>query len=333
MLASFTRNHLPVNIPETLEEDPSSRFKSLDAAALSYYRNQGYVILSGVLDQTTCTQLRANWESEVKPFSGKIYRQATAKLEANAFTPEGWVINPVLNLQSLDPKCFPKLRTNTEQLIFNNRAIMNGIATILEDKPKIVQSMYFEGNSSTWEHQDTYYLDSEHAGSMCAGWIALEDIQAGAGRFFICPTSHQVTIAHQDSAINVVDHHQEYIDMVVETIKTHRLSIAAPCLKAGDMLIWNSRTIHGSLQTSPGNTSSRSSITFHAIPASHNFLALQFQKRLLNCQDLGHVLIHRPKDQARRRQKLLQLAEARAPRLFHFAKGTLLKTLLRLSNG
>ena len=37
--------------------------------------------------------------------------------------------------------------------------------------------MYFEGNSATWEHQDTYYLDSEKVGCMIAGWIALENIK------------------------------------------------------------------------------------------------------------------------------------------------------------
>ena len=33
--------------------------------------------------------------------------------------------------------------------------------------------MYFEGNSATWEHQDSYYLDDEDTGSMLACWIAL----------------------------------------------------------------------------------------------------------------------------------------------------------------
>ncbi len=309
MLAAFTRNHLPVNVPETPEEDPSSRFSGMDQAALEYYREQGYVIFSGILNQATCARLRSDWEREVKPFGGKIYRQTTARLEVNAFTPEGWVLNPVLNLQSLDPSCFPQLRANAEQLIFNNSAIMKGVATILGDKPKIVQSMYFEGNSATWEHQDTYYLDSEHVGGMWAGWIALEDIQAGAGRFFICPGSHRIPIAQQDSAINVVDHNQDYIDLVVQAIRTHQIAVSAPCLRTGDLLIWNSRTIHGSLQSSSGNSSRRSSITFHAIPARHDFLVLQFQKRQL------------------------RLAEARAPRLFHAAKGTVLKTLLKLPNG
>ena len=45
------------------------------------------------------------------------------------------------------------------------------------ERPKFVQSMNFEGNSATWEHQDSYYLDDEKTGKMIAGWLALEDIK------------------------------------------------------------------------------------------------------------------------------------------------------------
>ena len=42
--------------------------------------------------------------------------------------------------------------------------------------------MLFEGNPTTWPHQDTYYLDSERIGGMTAAWIAVEDIKPGAGK-------------------------------------------------------------------------------------------------------------------------------------------------------
>ena len=78
------------------------------------------------------------------------------------------------------------------------------------DEVKLVQSMYFEGNSATWEHQDTYYLDSEKIGSMVAGWIALEDIEADAGRFFVCPKSHLIDMGLQNTENNVIDDHEIY---------------------------------------------------------------------------------------------------------------------------
>ena len=63
--------------------------------------------------------------------------------------------------------------------------------------------MYFEGNSVTGEHQDTYYLDSNNMGTLTAAWIALEEIKADAGRFFICEKSHKIDISK--IKINIVE--------------------------------------------------------------------------------------------------------------------------------
>ena len=46
--------------------------------------------------------------------------------------------------------------------------------------------------------------------------------------------------------------------------------IKAPYMAAGDILFWNSWTIHGSLDTQ-SVTDSRSSITMHAIPENKKF--------------------------------------------------------------
>ena len=131
--------------------------------------------------------------------------------------------------------------------------------------------MYFEGNSATWEHQDTYYLDSEKIGVMTAGWLALEEIKADAGRFFICPLSHKIDLGKQNSTNNVAENHVKYIEEVVATVKSKNMTIKAPYMNVGDILFWNSRTIHGSLDSQNANFS-RSSITLHAIPQSHKLL-------------------------------------------------------------
>ena len=62
-------------------------------------------------------------------------------------------MNPILNLQSLNPNLFGSLRQAVEKEVFTNLNICNLLKSILGEKPKIVQSMYFEGNSATWEHQ------------------------------------------------------------------------------------------------------------------------------------------------------------------------------------
>ena len=107
-------------------------------------------------------------------------------------------MNPILNLQSLNPRYFYNLRSNFENIVGSNKILADFVKYLIGDKPNIVQSMYFEGNSTaTWEHQDSY-LDDEDTGTMVAGWIALEDIKSDAGRFFVCPKSHLFDYAKMD---------------------------------------------------------------------------------------------------------------------------------------
>ena len=125
--------------------------------------------------------------------------------------------------------------------------------------------------------------------------FSLEEIKADAGRFFICPESHKIDLGKQNSNNNIVDNHNAYIQEVVSIIKSKKMPIKAPYLNVGDILFWNSRTIHGSLDSQSKNFS-RSSITIHAIPHNHKLLQFHSRKIDLKTDDLTNSLIHRPKD-------------------------------------
>jgi phytanoyl-CoA hydroxylase len=189
--------------------------------------------------------------------------------------------------------------------------------------------MYFEGNSATWEHQDSYYLDSEHVGSMAAAWIAVEDIAATAGRFFICPGSHKIDLGLQSTANNIADNHDVYIRSVVQKIEELGLPIRAPFLQKGDVLLWNAWTIHGSLNSQDAQHA-RSSITCHAIPESHRFLQLQSRVMTLNPPRVNGVRVHRPKDLALARNRLVFYVETHYPDVFYRLKKAGIRMQVRL---
>ena len=134
---------------------------------------------------------------------------------------KNWIMNPILNLQSLDPNKFKRLRQITQEKIFNSDIICNILSQFLNDKPKIIQSMFFEGNSFTQEHQDTYYLDSENIGNLTAAWIALEEIKADAGRFFICSKSHKIKIEDLKYYDQILSNHDIYIDEIISICKNN----------------------------------------------------------------------------------------------------------------
>jgi len=241
---------------------------------------------------------------------------------------KGWVMNPILNLQSLNPKDFKNIREWSTNRIICSEKITKVFENIFKEPPKIVQSMYFEGNSATWEHQDTYYLDSERIGTMAAAWIALEDIEVNAGRFFVCPKTHLLKLNKQNKANNVAYNHDVYIKQIVELMKKEKMPIIAPYLKKGDALFWNSRTIHGSLDTQDIQNS-RSSITVHAIPSKDLFLQLQSRKIDIPTDKVNNAKIWRPKDQAKLKNRIILALESKFPGPFYTIKKTIINMMVK----
>src|SRR3546814_4019491 len=160
------------------------------------------------------------------------------------------------------------------------------LPSIIGETGKLVQSMYFQGNSATWAHQDTYYLDAEEIGRMCAGWFAMEDIAPGAGRFYIYPKSHLINMAKNGGDIDIAFNHGRYKKVLIDVIRNHGLDCRAPALQQGDVLFGSAKTIHGSLATTQPRRS-RSSYTAHYIPAPSRFL--QFQSRIRKQIGRAHV--------------------------------------------
>lgn len=321
MIDLKTPRGLSVRVPEDLDEDPSPRFSVAAAAeARRYYAANGYVIFRSLYPARSCDTIRRLWDEEVKPYDGYIYRQSSAgKAETHVKNSTGWIMNPILNLQSVDPGRFPQFRDFATREILARQELQRAFAVLLNEAPKVVQSMYFEGNSATWEHQDTYYLDSEVVGEMAAAWIALEDIAPRAGRFFICPGSHKIRLDDHSLYNNIAVNHDAYIRSVVDQIRARKLEIRAPVLYKGDVLFWNSMTIHGSLD-SQDPAHARSSITCHAIPKSRRFLSLQQRLSSPPTDEVAGMPIFRPKDLALTRNRVVLFFETRFPRIFYWLK-------------
>lgn len=320
MIELKTPRGLPVLVPETEAEDPSPKFDVNDVEGFArYYKENGYAIIRNLFPADRCDRVRSLWESEVKGFDGFMYRQATARVEKHVKNDKGWIMNPILNLQSINPRQFGEFRQYATEHILTDARLRAMFETLFSDTPKVVQSMYFEGNSATWEHQDSYYLDSETVGEMAAAWIAVEDISAEAGRFFVCPKSHLIKLDDHSLYNNIAENHDGYINSVVQKIRDEKLTIRAPVLKKGDVLFWNAWTIHGSLDSQDANFS-RSSITCHAIPTKKKFLQLQTRVLDLATERINGVNVYKPKDLSRGRNRAVFYVEAHFPTAFYWLK-------------
>lgn len=332
MLQLNTKKNIPLNVPENIDEDETLRFKVSEVhKALEYYNEHGYVIFSKCINQNDCDHILSLWNKLIKTYKGKIYRQTTGKAEKNIFNDSNWVMNPVLNLQSLNPKKFGELRQATEHKIFNNKNLCGILNNFFSDKPKIIQSMFFEGNSFTQEHQDTYYLDSENVGNLTAAWIALEEIKANAGRFFVCSKSHKINIKELKYYNQILSNHDLYVDEIISICRENGFEFKAPFLDKGDVLLWNSKTLHGSLNSN-STTNSRASITLHSIPSKERHL--QWHSRFIDMKldDLGNSLIYRRKDQNLFFNKFILFIESYFPLLFYYFKKIIVKLVFKQSH-
>jgi phytanoyl-CoA hydroxylase len=299
--------------------DDFAYFSASETAEINaYYAEYGYVVVRGLVSAAVLDAANTAFDREILPSTRFIYRQASANPERHVLSANGYMLNSLLNLQSLDPRFYGGFRAAAQQLLADAR--MQGVAReLLGESGKLVQSMYFHGNPVTWPHQDTYYLDSEHLGSMTAAWIAAEDISPGAGRFFVYPGSHKIDMRKNGGNFDIAFNHDRYKELVRNVIKDQRLQCRAPALAKGDVLFWHARTIHGSLPTSQPERSRRS-FTAHYIPASHRFFQWQSRPKPLRYTVVNGMQMALPKDQARALNRSVLFVETRFPRAFRTAK-------------
>ncbi|MCI0637560.1 MAG: phytanoyl-CoA dioxygenase family protein [Gemmataceae bacterium] len=314
-----------ITIPKSVKDD-FAYFNLADATGIrSYYDREGYVVVRGLIDPDACDHAHAAFEREVKPSKRYIYRQASADPECNVFTGYGFMLNSIVNVQSVDPNHFPEFRRSGLEIITSSG--LQAVLRILFGEPgKLVQSMYFEGNPATWAHQDTYYLDSERIGAMTAAWFAVENIEPGAGRYYVYPKSHLVDMVKNGGDFDIAFNHGRYKDLVKQIIHDEGFECRAPALAKGDVLFWNGKTIHGSLETPDGHFSRRS-FTGHYIPESHRFLQFQSVIKPLKLKSINGMSVHHPKDLANFLNRSILAVETTFPKSFKLLKRLAIKTV------
>ena len=93
-------------VPEYEDEDNTEKFLLSDGFdnPREFYEENGFVILKKIFSTNNCDAL-IKFGCRSVPFKGFIYRQATGKLE-KIFLKTKLGDEPILNLQSLNPKYF-----------------------------------------------------------------------------------------------------------------------------------------------------------------------------------------------------------------------------------
>ncbi len=318
----------PLTVPTRVDEQ-TDKYISLktEESVKSYYDENGYVVRRNLIPHELCDEMLRNFKEEVKPYKGHIYRQASANPEKHKFTEHNYMLNSILNLQSVSSENFPKFKSNGLNVL-SHEAIQHSLNTLMGEPGKLVQSMYFEGNPATWAHQDCYYLDSERDGAMIGMWLALEDIHPGGGRFYIYPTSHKIDIRKNGGDFDIAFNHDRYKVLVKKIIMDFDLKCEVPMLRKGDVLFWGGKTIHGALDTFEPRYS-RNSITGHFIPESTRFMQFQTIVKPLQLKKINGININFPKDLDVAKNKAIFKVETTFPKAFQLAKKVAIKMAVK----
>ncbi|MES2299923.1 MAG: phytanoyl-CoA dioxygenase family protein [Pseudomonadota bacterium] len=243
-------------------------YPALDSplAFKEYFEREGFILMRRAVQAPLCEGAKQAFLQEA--FLDKqafFVRHASGTYERHVYTDQGFMKFPIMNLQDISGKKYPQFKRRGLDLL-TQVSIKRAMEVLFGEPGRMIHTMYFDGNQTTWAHRDGHYIDSEHAGAMVGVWVAAEDIHPDSGRFFILPRSHRMALPGEDKNPNG----PAYKAMMAQFVREGPLDCVAPILEQGDVLLWTSLTIHGSLpSTNP--KFSRRSFTAHYVPQSHQF--------------------------------------------------------------
>ncbi|MGA2552189.1 MAG: phytanoyl-CoA dioxygenase family protein [Burkholderiaceae bacterium] len=328
-----------IHVPETLDEDSSYFSIEQLVAACAYYRDQGYVVIRGLVAPELCDRVMAAFDRQARNSKVPILRQKNMRYERNMFDSDGLLVNPIFNIQDLQSSHFGIFKQAVLDM-YTDSGVTRVAASVLGcvgagERVRLIESMFFEAPAGTWPHQDSYYQDSaDSLGGATAAWFALEDIGARAGRFYVCPRSHrEASPILNHGKNNFGTGHNHYREAVLALARQHQFEWRAPYLAKGDVLFWNSLTIHGSLSQAAGSHESRRSLTGHYLRRTDELL--QFHTRLRHQKKSHHrgVEIGLLHDQDELRNRVARTMAFHFPGLWATARSVAIKALVHSRGG
>jgi phytanoyl-CoA hydroxylase len=315
-------------VPETLEEDSAYFSADQMSEARAYFDRYGYVVIRGLVPLDLVAQVQSAFDDELRRSRAPILRQKNMRYERNSFDGAGFLQNPIFNIQDIERRPFTAFKTAAFNVLAS-AAIARVLEALLGGPSRLIQSMYFQAPAGTWPHQDSYYQDSARGLGRCvAGWFALEDIKAEAGRFYVCPRSHvDMPVVRNEGANNFADGHENYKQLMAEAIKDHGFEIKAPYMAAGDVLFWSSLTVHGSL-TAALPDQSRISMTAHYLRDDEEML--QFHSHIRAQPKTSHngMVVSLLHDQNRLANRVMRTAAFYLPGPYNFARRHAIRMLI-----
>ena len=223
------------------------------------FQEKGYYIFPKIFSKheidPLISELHKIREKRYKP---NFSSQATHRIIPFSFNEYGYLSESILGFTR--QWNIPKLARAGRQILLGlkMKKILNKVFPQFKD---FVQqnNMLFDKSMETIDHIDSWYLDTHPKGYLVGAWVALEDIHPHSGPFRVYPGSHKKIDPYRLQNLN----HNDFIEEISNIKKGFKAKELV--LKKGDLVIWDSRLIHGASKVKDASFS-RKSLTSHYYP-------------------------------------------------------------------
>lgn len=159
-----------------------------------------------------------------------------------------------------------------------------GFLDLLFGEPALAfQTLHFETGSTQAVHNDTAYVVLDEPKSLCATWVALEDIQPGTGELVYYPGGHrfgEFLYPNEKKSWNADEDgheiHNHHLGWLHKRAKELGVDLQMFQPKKGDVLFWHADLPHGGGPITKPNSTRRSLVTHycpvHCTPNYFRFL-------------------------------------------------------------
>ncbi len=230
----------------------------------SNFKEKGYCIFSNIFSKTDIDPI-LNELYKIRDKSRKPYyfSQATHRIVPFNFDENGYLSE---SIQGFTRQWNIKELANQGREILLGAKMLEVLKSVFPQFKDFVQqnNMLFDKSMETIDHIDSWYLDTHPKGYLVGAWIALENIHPDCGPFRVYPGSH----LDIDPYILQNMDHDDFVREISNIKKDYEAKELI--LNKGDVVIWDSRLIHGAARIK-NHSFSRKSLTAHYYPINCTF--------------------------------------------------------------
>ncbi|MFT7463873.1 MAG: phytanoyl-CoA hydroxylase [Pseudohongiellaceae bacterium] len=234
-----------------------------EAEQLRCFRDRGYVVWKGLIDDAEIDQLLAEIQG-IRQQPGRYLLTDHRRARPFRFSESDFdhfenIHDTHVNLEIARRICF-------------HPTIQRFLELIFEVRPIATQQLLFQRSNIHPMHQDTSFVCMREPLLMVASWIALEDVVPGRGELTYYEGSHRIAhFAYADGSkrsnplLDDGDEAREEILRRCHTLGCQKRDFIAG---KGDVLIWAADLVHGSNPRTRPEEETRRSLVTHYCPES-----------------------------------------------------------------